>query len=123
MVQQILTRITERTGHRIAECAPRRAWGLLLFPTALVVAAYLLWSARLLLRPISPYPDAYAVYLRSEVSGLQQQLRQTELTLLAVQVRQRKIELDLLEASYTRQGRPPALPPVTRPTWKAALKP
>lgn len=99
---------------------------MLLLPTALVVAAYLLWSAKLLLRPISPYPDAYAVYLRSEVSGLQQQLRQTELTLLAVQVRQRKIELDLLEVQYTRTGKslgPPALPPVTRPTWKAAPQP
>lgn len=87
---------------------------MLLVPTSLIVLSYLVWSAALLLRPLPARPSAYTYYLRSEYASLRQQLRQNELAILAVQARQRKLELDLLQAQYTRAGKVPSLPPVTR---------
>lgn len=122
VLTRMMHHITVQSGNRIAQCDPRRAWSVLLIPTALVVLGYLVWSASLVMRPLPARSDSYSTYLRTEITAMQQQIRRNELSILAVQVRQRKIELDLAAEQYRRSGAPLALPPVFGEPLRARKK-
>lgn len=120
MLSRLAYTISDRFGAVVSRFNFLGAWSVLLLPPLIATIVYLCWMWTLLLRPQLPSQTSYAVHLRSEQAGLQQQLQMTQYSLQAAERRMRRLEARLLAREYDS---PPALPAVTRPSWKAALKP